>query len=58
MPRIKIEAFFAKPTGSVNPQTKGRLLTPAEGCGYSPARNSRVVGGSPAKNGKNSYIFD
>lgn len=45
---------FGQPSGPINPQINGRLLTPAEGCGFSPARQSRVVGGSPAINGKHA----
>lgn len=30
---------------------RGRLLTPAEGCGYSKVQNTRIIGGSPAKVG-------
>lgn len=30
---------------------KNRLLTPAEGCGYSSAAKTKIVGGSPAKIG-------
>lgn len=30
---------------------KGRPLTAEEGCGYSKAANTRIVGGAPAKNG-------
>lgn len=56
MPPIKIEPFFAKPSPA-NPEIKGRLLTPAEGCGFSATRNARVVGGSPAKNGKHTNLI-
>lgn len=31
--------------------TKGRLLTVEEGCGYSKVASTKIVGGSPAKNG-------
>lgn len=31
---------------------KGRLLTPAEGCGFSLVKHKRIVGGSAAKPGK------
>lgn len=30
---------------------KGRLLTPAEGCGFSKVSHKKIVGGAPAKNG-------
>lgn len=33
---------------------KGRLLTPEEGCGFSKFSDTRIVGGSVAKNGKRS----
>lgn len=33
-------------------EIKGRLLTPEEGCGYSKVANTRIVGGSNAKEGK------
>lgn len=36
--------------GSI-PTILGRLLTPAEGCGFSAGRNTKIVGGVPAKNG-------
>lgn len=31
---------------------KGRLITPKEGCGFSKVLNKRIIGGAPAKNGK------
>lgn len=34
------------------PQINGRLLTPEEGCGFSPMRNTRIIGGGAARNGK------
>lgn len=36
---------------------KGRLLTPQEGCGYTKASNTRIVGGSAAKVGKSIDII-
>lgn len=30
---------------------KGKLLTPAQGCGFSTVNHKRIVGGSPAKQG-------
>lgn len=33
------------------PTVAGRLLTPAEGCGFSQFGVSRIVGGGPARNG-------
>lgn len=38
------------------PQTLGRLLTPEEGCGYSPIGSTRIVGGGPAKKGKHNFF--
>lgn len=32
--------------------TNGRLLSVADGCGISKTANARIVGGTPAKNGK------
>lgn len=37
------------------PQINGRLLLPNEGCGYSPVRTTRIVGGSVAHNGTVGY---
>lgn len=34
------------------PKNAGKLLTPAEGCGFSALGNNRIVGGGPAKNGR------
>lgn len=34
----------------------GRLLTPAEGCGFSALGNNKIVGGGPAKNGKFDFV--
>lgn len=45
-----------KPTTPVRTDIKGRLLTPEEGCGYSKVANTRIVGGSAAKNG--NYKFN
>lgn len=36
---------------------KGRLLTPAEGCGYSRVAQTRIVGGTKAKIGKIKHAF-
>lgn len=38
--------------GSFAESSKGSLLTPEQGCGYTKVRNTRIVGGAPAKNGK------
>lgn len=40
-----------KPTTTVRTDIKGRILTPEEGCGYTKVQNTRIVGGSSAKNG-------
>lgn len=49
----------AVPETVVRTDIKGRLLTPAEGCGFSKVPNTRIVGGSPAKKGeyKQSSLF-
>lgn len=53
----KLKSASQQPTQAtvVRTDIKGRLLTPEEGCGYSKAINSRIVGGSAAKNGKNHF---
>lgn len=52
----KLGSWWSKnpPAAPVVPvaDVKGRLLTPDEGCGYSKVQNTRIVGGSKAKNGK------
>lgn len=41
---------------SIHLRNKARLLTPEEGCGLSEVQTSRIVGGSPAKNGKQFFV--
>lgn len=36
---------------------QGRLLSPEEGCGYSKVGQTRIVGGTKAKNGKFEWHF-
>lgn len=48
---VEIQPSFGQGTNSLNPSLAGRLLTPAEGCGFSAVLNARIVGGTPAKNG-------
>lgn len=43
---------FEKTSNNVTPSIQGRLLTPEEGCGSSNATVRRIVGGVPAKAGK------
>lgn len=52
MKRFKI--YFLGPG---NDNMKGRLLSPEEGCGYSKVINTRIIGGSEAKNGSYMLIF-
>lgn len=44
-----VPIFPAQPKGLS--QINGRLLTPVEGCGFSPMANTRIVGGGTARNG-------
>lgn len=44
-----------KPTTIIRTDIKERILTPEEGCGYSKAQNTRIVGGSAAKNGIDQF---
>lgn len=50
---VDIQPSFGQVSSSLIPSFAGRLLTPAEGCGFSPIGNTnRIVGGTPAKNGE------
>lgn len=47
--------------GQIMSSNKGmydRLLTPEQGCGISKVRNTRIVGGAPAKNGAWPWLVD
>lgn len=44
-----LSSYFGVTTGSiVRKDIKGRLLTPEEGCGFSNAANTRIIGGTTA----------
>lgn len=51
-PDVETQPTFGQESIQLNPFLVGRLLTPAEGCGTVAVSNKRIVGGSPAKNGK------
>lgn len=56
---IEVKPTFIQEPVPVQPPKplEGRLLTPEEGCGSVAVINKRIVGGAPAKNGKNTIII-
>lgn len=54
-PRVQMKllpGLFLPEEPARNAGFKGKLLTPAEGCGLSKVGAGRIVGGTPARNGK------